>query len=299
MRVVRANQPKTKAMSWKRLWGSRYVQTKVVLSLYICLQINAAMIKPIMIGLFKLREPQRKIMYRRGIPSQVRGLFSISEFGKVLPPTITTRCKVEVKRGRSPFIKGFIKNNTGGGVESYFIILFAAIFSLAAHAAIAGADIPSPLLLHLYSNPSFTLSSVYPRTHSLSSPSYCSRFNCRYKNGQMLPFDGEGTFLASLRCLRCFAVTQLQLKAFSWEKEAARNRRGTGTPAALAQRRLQISPGRDSTTDPACAHTHLTLAFTQKKYSGPRLRFHTGHSTLQLPFQLPLCFLQWCPRWWE
>lgn len=51
-----------------------------------------------------------------------------------------------VKRGHSLFIKGFIKNNTGGGVESYFIILFAAVFSLAAHVAIAGADIPSPLL---------------------------------------------------------------------------------------------------------------------------------------------------------
>lgn len=31
------------------------------------------------------------------------------------------------------------------------------------------------------------------------------------------------------------------------KKEAARNRRGTGTPAALMRRRLQISPGRDST----------------------------------------------------
>ena len=106
----------------------------------------------------------------------------------------------------------------------------------------------------------------------------------------MLPFDGDGTFLASLRCLRCFAVTRLRLKAFSWEKEAARDRRGTGTPAALAQRRLQISPGRDSTPT-LRTHTHiLTLAFAQKKkYPSPRLRFHTrtGHSTLQ-----PLRFSQ-------
>lgn len=99
-----------------------------------------------------------------------------------------------------------------------------------------------------------------------------SLFNCRYlKNVQIFPFDGEG-FLTSLRCLCCFAVTQLWLKAFSWEKEAARNRRGTGTPVALARRRLQIIPGRDSTPTQAHKrmHTHIhRLPLTQKKVLRP------------------------------
>lgn len=76
-----------------------------------------------------------------------------------------------------------------------------------------------------------------------------------------------GTFLAFLRCLRCFAVTQLWLKAFSWEKEAARDRPGTGTPAAVAQQCLQISLGCDSTATWAHKYTHThtcTCTHTQK-----------------------------------
>lgn len=64
----------------------------------------------------------------------------------MLSSAIATRCKVELKRGHSLLLKGLLKIIQGGGVVSYIIILFAAIFSLAAHVAVAGADIPSPLL---------------------------------------------------------------------------------------------------------------------------------------------------------
>lgn len=127
-------------------------------------------------------------MYRRLI-----NLCRSLEPGNVLPSTITTRWKVGVKKGHSLLLKGLFRIIEGGEGESYSITLFAAIFSLAVYVPIAGADIPSPLLpLILALLPSLLLSPLSILAFTPSLHSYCSLFNCRYKNGQMLPFDGEG-----------------------------------------------------------------------------------------------------------
>lgn len=74
----------------------------------------------------------------------------------------------------------------------------------------------------------------------------------------MLPFDGEGH---SWRFSDVCRVTQLWLKAFSlgkikevWGGEGFAGG-GTGTPAALARRQLQISAGADST--PTCTTSQV------------------------------------------
>lgn len=93
------------------------------------------------------------------------------------------------QEGPFPFIKGFIKNNTGGGGESYFIILFVAIFSLAAHAAVAGADIPSPLP----SIPTLFHSLLSLSSHSLPLfPLIVPFLIADIKMAKCCPFDGEG-----------------------------------------------------------------------------------------------------------
>lgn len=139
------------------------------------------------------------------------------------------------------------------GDSSVLIILLHFLFlPLAAHAAGAGADIPPP---PRPSTPAISPSFLSPSSHP--PPSFIVPFlNCKYKNVQMLPFDGVGH---SWRFSDVCRVTQLWLKAFSREKikeVCGAGRGGTGTPAALLWWRLQISGGADST--PTCTTPQVT-----------------------------------------
>lgn len=99
--------------------------------------------------------------------------------------------------------------------------------------------------------------SLFPQPILTPPPSFIVPFlNCKYKNVQMLPFDGVGH---SWRFSDVCRVTQLWLKAFSREKikeVCGAGRGGTGTPAALLWWRLQISGGADST--PTCTTPQVT-----------------------------------------
>lgn len=96
------------------------------------------------------------------------------------------------------------------------LFFYLVSFALAAHAAITGADIPAP---PHPSTPAIIPSFLSPSSHP--SLLNCSLFNCKYKNVQMVPFDGAGH---SRRFSDVCRVTQLWLKAFSLGK----NKRGLG-----------------------------------------------------------------------
>lgn len=125
---------------------------------------------------------------------------------KVPPPTSTTRCKRKGEEGS--FTLFFFRM---GGFKYFIILLLVFFFCLWQRTQ--PRQVPA-FLLHLVPLllPSFPLSSVHPHTSSLLN---CSLFNCKYKNVQMLPFDGAGH---SWRFSDDCRVTQLWLKAFSSEK---------------------------------------------------------------------------------
>lgn len=99
-----------------------------------------------------------------------------------------------------------------------------------------------PLLL-----PSFPLSSVHPHTPSLLN---CFLFNCKYKNVQMLPFDGAGH---SWRFSDVCRVTQLWLKAFS----SGKIKEVWG--GLLGRHRDTCSPGAVATTDQCQSRLNTNL----------------------------------------
>lgn len=188
------------------------------------------------------------------------------------------------QEGSFPFIKEFIKNNTGGGLESYFIILFAAIFSLAAHVAIAGADIPSPLLPSI---PTLFQSLLSLSSHSLPLfPPIVPFLIADIKMAKCCPLMGRDipgvSQMSVLLCSNPTPVESIFLgKRGGLQSTGHRDTCSSGAAVTTDQ------PWTWLNTDPSTQmHTHtLTLAFTQKKYSSPRLRFHTHtvHSTPQLP----------------
>lgn len=176
-------------------------------------------------------------------------------------------------RGVSPFLlKGFIKNNTGGGVKSYFIILFVAIFSLAALAATAGADIPPPLLL-----------SVPTLSHSLLALSSLPLFPlivpfliADIKMAKCWPLMGRDipgvSQMSALLCCNPTSVESIFLgKRGGLRSTGHRDTCSSGEAATTDQHWTWLN------TDPgAQMRTHTpTLAFTRKKYSSHRLRFPT------------------------